>query len=57
MEGENQEMPYSKKTVNTMIKDEREAVQDYKRRGLTKFAREEAGHLAYWERQKEKQKK
>lgn len=45
---------YTLKTVNTMIKDESEAVKDYCKKGLPKFAAEEHKHLQYWMQQKKK---
>ena len=45
---------YSPKTINEMIKDERTAVADYKKKGLTSFAKDEKRHLNYWEKQKKK---
>lgn len=45
---------FTLKEINTHIKDERDAYNDYKKDGLPKFSRDEGKHLKYWLTQKKK---
>jgi hypothetical protein len=47
---------YTLKEINYHIKDERGAVQEYKKDKLSSFARDEAKHLRFWEEQKKNRK-
>jgi hypothetical protein len=45
---------YSAKEIEYHIKDEAGAVKEYRKDGLPQFARDEAKHLKFWQKQKKK---